>query len=244
LSKYNPNHYVDPIYDAAQKWSERSLASGLSVLSEKEELWTRVFLDELDQRFVNNLDAGEGDFLSKLKTQLSEGTNGCRQLMAELLWIMLLFPSNIGAAKKRENVRTIWSWSGEDLSTDNAMLSDQVLEGIGSGGVAFNTYRWLEIGFLIGALRDFTQREELERRSLLEDPWAFSSWLSSLPEARKRQLIHILPHLLFPDTFERISSEGDKRQILAGFGRHARERSPKVEHGRYRPFLARTAPSA
>jgi 5-methylcytosine-specific restriction protein B len=218
LSKYNPNHYVDPIYDAAQKWSERSLASGLSVLSEKEELWTRVFLDELDQRFVNNLDAGEGDFLSKLKTQLSEGTNGCRQLMAELLWIMLLFPSNIGAAKKRENVRTIWSWSGEDLSTDNAMLSDQVLEGIGSGGVAFNTYRWLEIGFLIGALRDFTQREELERRSLLEDPWAFSSWLSSLPEARKRQLIHILPHLLFPDTFERISSEGDKRQILAGFG--------------------------
>lgn len=218
MSKYNPNHYVDPIYDAAQKWSERSLASGLSVLSDKEELWTRVFLDELDQRFVNNLDAGEGDFLSKLKAQLSEGTNGCRHLMAELLWIMLLFPSNIGAAKKRENVRTIWSWSGEDLSTDNAMLSDQVLEGIGSGGVAFNTYRWLEIGFLIGALRDFTQREELERRSLLEDPWAFSSWLSSLPEARKRQLIHILPHLLFPDTFERISSEGDKRQILAGFG--------------------------
>lgn len=218
MSKYNPNHYVDPIYDAAQKWSERSLASGLSVLSDNEELWTRTFLDELDQRFVNNLDAGEGDFLSKLKAQLSEGTNGCRQLMAELLWIMLLFPSNIGAAKKRENVRTIWSWSGEDLSADNALLSDQVLEGIGSGGVAFNTYRWLEIGFLIGALRDFTQREELERRSLLSDPWAFSSWLSSLPEARKRQLIHILPHLLFPDTFERISSEGDKRQILAGFG--------------------------
>jgi 5-methylcytosine-specific restriction protein B len=218
LSKYNPNHYVDPIYDAARKWSERSLASGLSVLSDKEELWTRAFLDELDQRFVNNLDAGEGDFLSKLKAQLSEGTNGCRQLMAELLWIMLLFPSNIGAAKKRENVRTIWTWSGEDLSADKAMLSDQVLEGIGSGGVAFNTYRWLEIGFLIGALRDFTQREELERRSLLKDPWAFSSWLSSLPEARKRQLIHILPHLLFPDTFERISSEGDKRQILAGFG--------------------------
>ncbi|AWX93753.1 hypothetical protein DPM13_13820 [Paracoccus mutanolyticus] len=38
------------------------------------------------------------------------------------------------------------------------------------------------------------------------------------PEARHRQLIHILPHLLFPDTFERISSEGDKRLILAGFG--------------------------
>ncbi|GLU29865.1 hypothetical protein Brsp01_50980 [Brucella sp. NBRC 12950] len=30
-------------------------------------------------------------------------------------------------------------------------------------------------------------------------------------------MIHILSHLLFPDTFERISSEGDKRKILAGF---------------------------
>lgn len=112
MSKYNPNHYVDPIYDAAQKWSERSLASGLSVLSDKEGLWTRDFLNELDQRFVNNLDAGEGDFLSKLKVQLSEGSADSRQLMAEMLWLTLLFPSNVGAAKKRENVLEIWSWSG------------------------------------------------------------------------------------------------------------------------------------
>lgn len=218
MSKYNPTHSVDPIYDAARKWRDTALAVDLSVFAEGKKLWTRAFLDELDQRFVNNLDAGEGDFLSKLKTQLSGGTAECCQLMAELLWVMLLFPSNVSAAKKRENVRTIWSWSGDDLKEEHPLLSDKALEGIGSGGVAFNTYRWLEIVFLIGALRDFKPQEETDRKSLLEDPWAFAGWLSGLPEARKRQLIHILPHLLFPDTFERISSEGDKRLILAGFG--------------------------
>ncbi|WP_281826135.1 McrB family protein [Jannaschia rubra] len=187
-------------------------------MSEGGNLWTTDLLGELDQRFVKNLDAGEGDFLSKLKVQLSEGSPDCRRLMAESLWLTLLFPSNVGAAKKRENVLEIWSWSGEDLDAANPILADGVLEGIGSAGTAYNTHRWRELVFLIGALRDFKARDGSEREQIASDPWAFSGWLSGLPEARHRQLIHILPHLLFPDTFERISSEGDKRLILAGFG--------------------------
>lgn len=218
MSKYNPNHHVEPIYDAVTQWRERSLAGEQSVLSEGKNLWTIELLDELDQRFVKNLDAGEGDFLSKLKVQLSEGSADCRQLMAESLWLMLLFPSNVGAAKKRENVLEIWSWSGEDLNAAHPLLADGVLEGIGSAGTAYNTHRWRELVFLIGALRDFKARDGSDREQIASDPWAFSGWLSGLPEARHRQLIHILPHLLFPDTFERISSEGDKRLILAGFG--------------------------
>lgn len=218
MSKYNPDHQVEPIYDAARQWCEKSLATEHSVFSEIRSVWTSTLLDELDQRFVKNLDAGEGDFLSKLKEQLSAGSAECRQLMAECLWLLLLFPSNIGAAKKRENVREVWSWSGEGLDEHHPLLDDKILKGIGSAGTAYNTHRWRELVFLIGALRDLKRREAVDREAILHDPWEFSGWLSSMPEARHRQLIHILPHLLFPDSFERISSEGDKRRILAGFG--------------------------
>ena len=217
MSRFNPNHHVAPIYDAAAVWKDHCLLADGSALSEGRNLWTYILLGELDQRFVKNLDAGEGDFLSKLKVQLSEGSPDCRQLMAESLWLTLLFPSNVGAAKKRENVSEIWSWSGEDLNATHPLLEDAVLEGIGSAGTAYNTHRWRELVFLIGALRDFKARDASDREQIASDPWAFSGWLSGLPEARHRQLIHILPHLLFPDTFERISSEGDKRLILAGF---------------------------
>ena len=218
MSKYNPNHHVEPIYNAARQWLTKSLAADQSVFEEDKNLWTTSLLDELDQRFVKNLYTGEGDFLSKLKVQLSEGSPDCRQLMAESLWLTLLFPSNIGATKKRDNVQEIWSWSGDDLSAAHPLLEDSVLEGIGSAGTAYNTHRWRELVFFIGALRDFKTRDASDREQIASDPWAFSGWLSGLPEARHRQLIHILPHLLFPDTFERISSEGDKRLILAGFG--------------------------
>jgi 5-methylcytosine-specific restriction enzyme B len=166
--------------------------------------------------FVQNIDEGEGDFF-ETKSQLSAGSAECRQLMAECLWILMLFQSNVGAAKKRENVRLVWSWSGAELPEDNPMLSDAVLEGLGSAGAAYNTQRWRELSFLIAALRDFKRRELSERQSMLNDGWAFMEWLTGLPGARNRQLRHILPHLLFPDAFERISSERDKRLILAAY---------------------------
>jgi len=218
LSRFNPHYRVALIYKAAATWKENCFIADGSALSYGGSLWTQPLLGELDQHFVKNLDVGEGDFLSKLKVQLSEGSPDCRQLMAEHLWLTLLFPSNVGPAKKRESVLEIWSWSGKDLSATHAFLEDSVLEGIGSAGTAYNTHRWRELVFLIGALRDFKARDASAREHIASDPWAFSGWLSGLPEARHRQLIHILPHLLFPDTFERISSEGDKRLILAGFG--------------------------
>ena len=217
MSRFNPHHVVGPIYDAAAAWKIRSLLADESVFFESERLWTSALLDELDQCFVKNLHEGEGDFLSKLKTQMSAGSPECQQLMAENLWLLLLFQSNIGPARKRENVREVWSWSAEHLDESHPLLGDAVLEGIGSAGTAYNTQRWRELVFLIGAVRDLKRREAGDRKAILNDPWAFSGWLSGLPEARNRQLRHILPHLLFAESFERISSEGDKRLILAGF---------------------------
>lgn len=218
MSKFNPGRDISAIYTAVTTWRDQCLLAEGSVFASEEGLWTRPFLDEIDQRFVKNPDAGDGDFLSKLKVQLAAGSPECKKLMAECVWLLLLFPSNVGAEKKRENVSTIWSWSDASLDEHHPLLAEKVLQGIGSAGTAFNTHRWRELVFLISAMRDLKRRDASERAAILNDPWAFADWLSDLPEARPRQLIHILPHLLFPDSFERISSEGDKRRILAGYG--------------------------
>lgn len=217
MARFNPHHDTRPIYQAADLWRKKSLLADGSVLASGEKLWTSPLLNELDQRFVQNPDAGDGNFLSKLKVQLSAGSPECKKLMAEIIWLLLLFPSNVGAAKKRENVLTIWSWSGEVLDDQHSLIQDEALGGIGSAGTAYNTFRWLELSFLIGAVQDLKGRGTDERSDILGNPWSFSGWLASLPDASPRQLLHILPHLLFPDSFERISSKGDKCRILAGF---------------------------
>ncbi len=218
LSRYNPNYPTAPIYEAAQKWRDTALEAGQSVFTDNKKLWTQPLLDELVQHYVQNLVPSRGDFLPKLKEQLAEGSDSCRQLMAEILWLLLLFPSpsNMGAATKREIVTETWSWSGEKLDPTHPLLEDAVLGDIDSAG-RYNQNRWHELPLFINALRDFRKRDASEQERIASDPWEFSGWLSGFPEEGARQLIHILPHLLFPDTFERISSGSDKRLILTCF---------------------------
>ena len=217
LSRYNPDRNAGPIYEAAEKFRVLVLLEERSVFNDEKKLWTIDLLDELQSKFQNSPYSRDESFLQKLETQLSGASPNSIKLMAEILWLMLLFPSNIGAAKKRENICTIWSWSKEQLDTSHPLLSDAVLTGIGSAGTAYNTHRSYELDFFIMALTNFRGRNAEDREFIAFDPWFFSEWLSDFTKAKSRQIPHILPHLLFPDSFERISSKRDKNSILVGF---------------------------
>ena len=215
MSRFNPFRTVTLVYDAAAQWRANCLETDGSVLVDERSLWTPELLDELDHRFVKNLDESKGDFWQKLHAQLLPGSPACKQLMAEQLWILMLFQSNITAETKRNRIRQVWSWSGEELPDGLPHLSDAALYGIGSAGTAYNTNRWRELVCLVASIRDFKRRGANDRADIVADPWAFADWLNGIPEARNRQLRHILAHLLYPDTFERTSSEKEKTRILA-----------------------------
>ena len=221
MSRYSSYRNTSPIYDAAETWKERCLLSHGSLLSEGKTLWTGKLLNEVDQRLlINNNEKNQNTFLSNLKRQISETTPNYKCLIAECIWILFLFSSNIKAEKKRKQLAEIWSWSDTKLNQEQRLLDDTILSGIGSTGVAFNTYRWRELILLLSAIQDLKNRNTNERSKILWDPWAFSDWFfATLPEARNRQLGHILSHLLFPDFFERITSESHKCRVLSWFHR-------------------------
>ncbi|MAM59869.1 AAA family ATPase [Maritimibacter sp. UBA3975] len=220
MARYNtPDYDASPVYDAVERWRDRCLLTDGSVFSTEKHLWTEKNLDELDERFVQNLDAGDGDFFQKLEVQLSGGSPDCKQLMAELDWLLLLFASRISTPRKRQDVRRIWSWSGDTLPENHPMFSDAVLSGIGHTGTAFNTQRWREFVFAINAMREFKSKVVEEQKQLAGSPWGFAEWFAKAPGADNRQLRHILTHLIFPDHFERTSTVRDKHAILASFDR-------------------------
>src|ERR1035437_3975187 len=117
MSRYNPHHDAKPILAAAAEWADKCLQHDDSILSDDQRLWTTEHLDELDQLFVQNLEEGERTFLEKLEDQIRPGSPESRRLMAEALWILMLFQSNIKAETKRTNVQTVWAWSGTELDS-------------------------------------------------------------------------------------------------------------------------------
>lgn len=192
-------------------------------------------LAEVDAHFNGRPDASKDRFQTKLQRQFHDASPMACQLVAEMLWAMNLFPSNIGPDSKRNAIRDAWSWSGEPLPDDHKLIDRELLKGLGSAGPGFLAHRPLEVRFFINAMIAFKSLSDTERRALLDDPWRFAEWLDAVPDKGYRQLKHILPFLVFPNEFERIASPGDIRSILTelgGFDRRALKRVPKVEQDR------------
>lgn len=209
---------AEPILTAARAWRDKCLIEDGSVFSE-EHLWTRESLEELDEHFVQNLDYGEGDFFSKLETQLAPTSPSAKKLAAEMFWVMYLMVSEsaMGAETKRFQIRKVWSWSGEELAEDHPLTGDLLSQGISHPGTAYHTHRWREFRFFITMLEDWKDLSRDRRKALLDDPWEYATWLEKREHASGRQLRHILLYLLFPDQFERIATASHKQKIVKEF---------------------------
>jgi 5-methylcytosine-specific restriction protein B len=218
MARFNPHHDNSKLYPAMREFATECLLRDGSVLQPGQTLWTPQNLDELDRSFVQNPDEGEGTYYVKLGQQVARGSPDSRKLMAELHWLLFAFPSDITSSTKEDRVREIWSWSGEDLPDAVPFLDHGILEGLGHTGQAYNNHRWRELSFVIGALQRWKKMSTEQREDALTQSDRFTAFLDDAPGVAGRQLRHILPHLLFPDEFERISSPRHKREILEGFG--------------------------
>jgi len=206
----------EPILRAGEEWRSRGLLTNGSLFSEHA-LWSEQNLQSLERYYVDQPDESDGTFLEKLKVQLESAPSDTKRLAAEMTWLMLLCPSNISIETKREQVRLIWSWSGDTLDERLDLLSPQVLAGIGSAGQSFNFNRWRELVFFVQLMLKLKRLPPTERNQLLDDGWSFADWLSTVPESNTRQLRHMILFILFPDYFERIFGGSDRRQIVAFF---------------------------
>jgi MoxR-like ATPase len=201
---------------AAAQWIDIALIDDRSVLS-KAALWTPELVEECREAFVEHPDEGQDDFMTKLKGQMRNSSGASQRLMAEMLWALLLFPSNIRAVTKRQHVRDMWALSGQELEPHLPLMSDEVLRGIGSGGPGFNNHRWRELVFLISLTGSIKQREISERREVFSDYDRFVDWIDTVPQEGHRQFRHMLRFFAFPDQVERMSSSRDRRAVLVAY---------------------------
>jgi AAA domain (dynein-related subfamily) len=206
---------TEAILEAATQWRDRCLLADGSVFTE-EFLWVRPQFVELEEHFINNPDEGDRSFLEKLKDQISATPPETKQVTGEMLWVMMLFPSNITQQRKVELVATVWGWSGKLLPRNHPMLT-VLAHGIGSGGMGYNSYQPFELQFFVRLMLDWKVLDAGERVRLLANPWAFAEFVDKVEGADRRQFRHMLLHLLFPDSFERVSSGNNKARIDKAF---------------------------
>ena len=218
MSRYNPHRNPEPIFAAVAEWRDCCLLGNGSMLFPDRRLWEASLLADVRSAFIEAPEEGSDTFLTKLRRQLEGQSDDARALAAELMWVLLLFPSNTGPDKKRETVKEVLSWRAANDPPDERWLTDDVLRGLGSTGTGFNTHRPREFAYLLDLFARIKGLQPVDRQRVLGEPWEFSKLLAKSPSDGRRQFSHIIEHLLFPDTFERISSGADKRRVIVGLG--------------------------
>ena len=119
MARYNPHfRHTDQTLAAADAWRTRCFVEDRSVFTDRS-LWTLAIAEEVKARFVDNPDASTNAFLTKLSRQFAGAAPEACQLMAEMLWLLNLFPCNIGSNAKRDIVLEVWSWSGDHVPADH-----------------------------------------------------------------------------------------------------------------------------
>ncbi|MDQ6771318.1 MAG: AAA family ATPase [Gemmatimonadota bacterium] len=216
MARITPEEDFSAIIAVAQNWVETCMIEDGSMLSNKS-LWTLANVENVREAFVGNPDTGKDDFLTKLKRQAERSSQPGKQLMAEMLWALLLFPSNVAPHTKRNQIAEIWKLSGEPFPSSSPLLADHILAGIGSGGPGFNNHRSRELTFLIDIARDLKGRLPSERKTVFSSYEAFMSWMKNVPQTGHRQFRHMFRYFMFPDQVERMSSNNDRQLILEAF---------------------------
>lgn len=221
-----------PVLRAATLWRKRCLQGNGSVFSEAD-LWTPENVDHLVRYYIGSLYAGEGTFLEKFKKQLAPAPGTAKQLAAEMLWVMYLFPvsDSIKPETKRDQITQVWEWSGENFPQTTPELGIALERGIGTTGQSYNTRRWKELVFFVEIFQKWLQLSSSERDSFLTSPWGFAEWLDNQEGAGNRQFRHIILYLLFPGQFEPICSTRIKQDIVSYSLIEIEEDWAKIDYG-------------
>ena len=204
------------IYEAAKQFCDNCLLNDGSLLFGDANVWRADALERLHKVFVATPDEGDRKFMEKFKDQVGSTGQDVIRLAAEVLCVYFLFPSSVGGVRKRQVVSDILGWSGDTLA-DSSLVSRAFGCGIGSGGQGYNTRRPFEIAFLIEFAIAWKKLPLEDQRQIATDPWRFQALVDGIEDAESRQLRHMLLHLLFPDSFERIASGNHKRRVIAAF---------------------------
>ena len=216
---------VEKVYEAADKWVQHALRTDDSLFTPGTPIWSRRWLSELHDRFMNHPDESSDSFLQKLQRQLVGSPPQIYQLMGEALYFYFLIVATKNSSNEERVIDTVLSWSPSPMAVPQDLVRG-LTPGIVNPGQYFHTSRPFQVAFLIEFVEQWKDETPELRRRLLADPWAFKDFAvqrvfrSKLLQGhagKTRAQRAALLHLVFPDTFEAIVSDEHKKRIARAF---------------------------
>ncbi|OAI40077.1 hypothetical protein AYO39_00255 [Actinobacteria bacterium SCGC AG-212-D09] len=205
----------DQIYAAAESFRENCLRGDRSLFTPAVEIWTADNVTAVERR-VGSPDLSKRSFIDKLQDQLSGLEPAMIQLGAELIYMLLLAEADTGGVKSREHISKILSMLPAPVEMPPEIDSALDAGGVASFGAA-KAHRDAYMRFIAHLAVAVKEQVGEERDRVLDDPWRFRDLVEGLRSSADAMEANALLHLLFPDSFEYMVSEGHRARLIAAF---------------------------
>lgn len=223
------------VYQAATIWKEQCLIEDGSLLTHHQ-IWTKENLLNLKHRLVDTPLYDKRSFDEKLKLQLADAPQPIYQLAMEVLVMYYLFPTS-GSVRYETKIRKLKDvavWGQLAFNEEDAVVQALQL-GIGATGTFYNTAKYDEVLFFIQFALSIKYMSQDERQIVLRSPWELKNLI-----VQTRQLIgknvqtqHIISHLLAPDYYEAMASNGHKQRIVEAFQHYLKHEEEDLDRQLY-----------
>ena len=209
-------------YKAGEAWVECGLRNDGSLFTPGETIWSRENIAQLRECFLEWEEDGlGGNFDAKLERQLAdvaEKAPDAKQLMAEVLYVHQLILFGVGNKQERIERALGWPLDREDVPAGLTEGLNAAFINMGAG----MTNMAYQVGTIIEFVEQWKELDANKHEDLLADPWAFkqflltrqctSGLLRNYPN-RGRIIKDVLLHIVFPDDFEAIGTNGANGKI-------------------------------
>ena len=217
---------TEQVYAVAQSWVDSALRSDDSLFTPGKQIWSRQWLGDLRERFLDRYDECKGPgFFERLGPLLVGAPPEVCQLMAEAVYVtyLIVWKGTVGRSQKIRRITQIL-----ELSPTRVVIPNNLAPGLESGianpGAFFIANFGIHPGYIIEFVEQWKEKTRDEQAHLLEEPWAFKHAALNVPfrstvlrdnpfspVAQREALLH----LVFPDVFEGILNTDFKENIAS-----------------------------
>ena len=197
---------------AAERFVAEALRSDGSVFRPGRKVWDVASINDAYERIALR-PAEPGDpLVSTILTRLEGSPQGTVNLVSELLYLLLLVPSDIGVEQKVDAIGSVLT-IGAPIDVPDE-LAQALAGGIAPTALSFSEWRDSQLAFMLEFMRFWKAWPEVRRDHALRDPWLFRDCVQSVDALSGELMREALLHLVHPDAFEPIV-RADHKALIA-----------------------------
>ena len=121
---------TEKVYTAAATWVDRALRSDDSLFTPGVPIWSRGWLGELRERFLDKPDDSKDSFEQKLSRQLAGSPPEVYQLMGEVLYVYFLIVGTRDSSTKELRINSVLQFSPTPVAIPPELAAALRLESV------------------------------------------------------------------------------------------------------------------